>query len=189
MTSLSPSVAARAAKIELLLLDVDGVLTDGAIIYGPDGMELKKFHVRDGAGVRLWNDSGKRTAIISGRSSPAVTRRASELGIDPVIQGCSKKWEGLREVLKVTNLPADRVCAIGDDLADLPVLLHCGLGIAVADACPDLQKEAHLLTESPGGRGAVREVVEMLMRVQGMWDQVVATFKQEHNQERMKDEG
>ncbi len=166
-------------RIELLVLDVDGVLTDGTITYGPDALELKGFHVRDGAGLRFWKDSGRRTAIISGRTSPTVTRRAAELGIDPVIQGSARKVEGLREILKATNLSADRVCAIGDDLPDLPLLRNCGLGFAVADACIEVQQEAHLITTLPGGRGAVREVVEILMQGQGSWEKVLARLRSE----------
>ena len=173
------SLAERIAPIELLVLDVDGVLTDGSIVYGNDHLELKAFHVRDGVGLRFWKDAGKRVALISGRASAAVTRRAAELEIEPVIQGAAKKLIALREILKVANLSPMQVCAIGDDLLDVPVLRQCGLAVAVADACLEAQQEAHLVTKNPGGRGAVRELIEILMQGQGLWSSVVERLREE----------
>src|SRR5688572_27297017 len=122
-----PDVPAdRFARIELLLLDVDGVLTDGRVVYTDAGQEIKAFHVRDGSGLKYWRQSGKRVAILSGRSSPVVTRRAAELGIDLVVQGADDKLLALSRILKETGLAAEQVCAVGDDLPDLPVLRHCG---------------------------------------------------------------
>ena len=115
-------VAARAAQIELLLLDVDGVLTDGSIVYTDAGEELKRFHVRDGSGLKLWHLAGKRSAIVSGRKSAAVDRRAAELGVAPVLQGQSEKLPAFGVVLTETGLRAEQVCAVGDDLPDLPVM-------------------------------------------------------------------
>jgi 3-deoxy-D-manno-octulosonate 8-phosphate phosphatase (KDO 8-P phosphatase) len=170
-----PAVAADAfARIQLLLLDVDGVLTDGRIVYTDAGQEIKAFHVRDGSGLKCWRKSGRRVAILSGRSSPAVTRRAAELGIDPVVQGADEKLPALNRILMETGLRPDQVCAVGDDLPDLPVLSRCGLAVAVADAVPEVKAIAHFVTNEPGGHGAVREVVEWLMRGQGTWDAVVA---------------
>jgi 3-deoxy-D-manno-octulosonate 8-phosphate phosphatase (KDO 8-P phosphatase) len=170
-----PDVAAdRFSRIRLLLLDVDGVLTDGRITYADNGLELKAFHVRDGSGLKFWHRSGGRVAIVSGRSSPAVARRAKELGIDPVVQGADEKLPALRRILRETGMTPDQVCAVGDDLPDLPVLTRCGLAVAVADAAPEVRSVAHLVTPSPGGCGAVREAVEWLMRGQGTWDRVVA---------------
>jgi 3-deoxy-D-manno-octulosonate 8-phosphate phosphatase (KDO 8-P phosphatase) len=166
-----------AARIELLLLDVDGVLTDGSVIYSDSGEELKRFHVRDGAGLKLWRAAGKRAAIISGRSSAAVERRAAELGVAPVLQGRDDKLAALDEILAATGLTADRVCAIGDDLADLPVLGRVGLAIAVADACPEVLATAHRTTITPGGRGAVREAAEWLLKLQGRWDELIAGYR------------
>jgi 3-deoxy-D-manno-octulosonate 8-phosphate phosphatase (KDO 8-P phosphatase) len=166
--------AERFARIRLLLLDVDGVLTDGRITYTDAGQEIKAFHVRDGSGVKFWQRGGGRVAILSGRSSPAVARRAAELGIDPVVQGADEKLPALRRILSETGLRPDQVCAVGDDLPDLPVLTRCGLAAAVADAAPEVRAVAHFVTTAPGGRGAVREVVEWLMRAQGTWDPVVA---------------
>lgn len=170
-------LAARAARIRLLLLDVDGVLTDGSIVYADDGTELKRFHVRDGSGLKFWRLAGNRAALISGRTSAAVARRAAELGIDPVIQGQSEKGPAFAELLARTAVAADEVCAIGDDLPDLPVLLGCGLAVAVADACPEVAAAAHHVTVVPGGRGAVRDAVEWLLRLQGRWAGLVDKYR------------
>lgn len=169
-------LVARAAAIELLLLDVDGVLTDGSVIYADDGTELKRFHVRDGSGLKLWHSAGKRSAIISGRKSAAVERRARELGIHTVLQGRDDKLAAFMEVLASFELPPEKVCAIGDDLPDLPVLLRCGLALTVADACPEVRSEAHFITTAPGGQGAVREAVEWLLKLQGRWAELTTHY-------------
>jgi 3-deoxy-D-manno-octulosonate 8-phosphate phosphatase (KDO 8-P phosphatase) len=166
----------RAEAIELLLLDVDGVLTDGSILYADDGTELKRFHVRDGSGLKLWRAAGKRAAIVSGRQSAAVERRAAELGISPVLQGRDDKLAALAQVLADTGVRPERVCAIGDDLPDLPVFRACGLAVAVADACPELRRAADYVTTAPGGRGAVREAVEWLLKLGGRWDDLTAHY-------------
>lgn len=169
-------LAARAAKIELLLLDVDGVLTDGSVVYTDDGAELKRFHVRDGSGLKLWHNLGKRSAIVSGRRSKAVERRAAELGVAPVLQGRDDKVSALDAVLAATGLQPEQVCAIGDDLPDVPVARRVGLAVAVADACPELRAAAHYVTTVPGGRGAVRDLVEWLLKLRGEWDTVVGRY-------------
>jgi|SRR5262245_1159782 len=174
MADVSPD---RFARIELLLLDVDGVLTDGRIVYSDQGDEIKAFHVRDGSGLKYWRQSGKRVGILSGRTSHAVSRRAAELSIDLVFQGANEKLSALRHILSDTGLVADQVCAIGDDLPDLPVLRHCGLAVAVADAVAELKVAAHYITRSPGGRGAVRDAIEWLMRGQGTWDATVDALR------------
>ncbi len=161
--------SARAAAIELLLLDVDGVLTDGSVIYSDEGSELKRFHVRDGSGLKLWHAAGKRSAIVSGRSSRAVERRARELGIATVLQGRDDKLTALEEILATQGLRPEHVCAVGDDLPDVPLVRTCGIGVAVADACPDLKAVARFVTTAPGGRGAVREVIERLLKLTGQW--------------------
>jgi 3-deoxy-D-manno-octulosonate 8-phosphate phosphatase (KDO 8-P phosphatase) len=166
-------LAVRAAKIELLILDVDGVLTDGSIIYTNERMEIKRFHVRDGSGLKFWHLVGKRSAIISGRTSIAVEHRALELGVSTVIQGCDDKLTAFETVLRDAGFQADQVCAVGDDLPDLSLLRASGLGVAVADACPEVRDSADHITTAPGGRGAVREVIEWLLKHQGMWDGVV----------------
>lgn len=176
-TRTADEIAARAAAVKLLLLDVDGVLTDGGIVYADDGSETKRFHVRDGSGLKLWQAVGNRAAVLSGRSSAAVTRRAAELGIAPVVQGRADKRAALDDVLASTGLTAAEVCAVGDDIPDLPLLRACGLGIAVADACPELRAEADYVTAVPGGHGAVRDAVEWLMKVQGTWAAVVNGYR------------
>ena len=163
----------RFSRIELLVLDVDGVLTDGRVVYTAAGDEVKSFHVRDGSGLKYWRQSGKKVAILSGRSSPAVDRRAAELGIPTIVQGVSEKLPALRHILNELGLRPDQTCAVGDDLPDLPVLRHCGLGVAVADAVPELKAAAAYVTAAAGGHGAVREAVEWLMRGQGTWAAVV----------------
>jgi len=174
---MSDVLVERFTRIRLLLLDVDGVLTDGRVTYTDAGQELKAFHVRDGSGVKFWRRAGGRVAILSGRSSPAVVRRAKELGIDPVVQGTDEKLPALRRILRETGMTPDQVCAVGDDLPDLPVLTRCGLAVAVADAAPEVRAAAHLVTAAAGGHGAVREAVEWLMRGQGTWDRVVADLR------------
>ena len=163
----------RAAKIRLLLLDVDGVLTDGSIAYSDDGSEIKRFHVRDGSGLKFWQENGNRVAILSGRTSVAVERRANELGIDTVLQGRSDKRPAWDELLERTGCRPEEVCSIGDDLADVPILLRSGLAVAVADACGEVCDVAHYVTAKPGGHGAVREAIEWLMGLQGRWADVV----------------
>jgi 3-deoxy-D-manno-octulosonate 8-phosphate phosphatase (KDO 8-P phosphatase) len=161
----------------MLVLDVDGVLTDGGIVYADDGTELKRFHVRDGSGLKIWQHLGKRAAIITGRTSKVVTVRALELGIEPVYQGAPEKMAAYRDLLAAGGLRPEQVCFVGDDVPDLPVLLSCGLAVAVADACPEARAAAHYVTRAGGGRGAVREVVELILRCQGTWQQVVDRFR------------
>ncbi len=175
----SHELAARASRISLLLLDVDGVLTDGSVLYADDGAELKRFHVRDGSGLKFWRDLGNRAAIVSGRASSAVDRRAKELGIGPVLQGRAEKSAALDEVLAALGLRPEQVCAVGDDLPDLPVLKRVGLAVAVADACPEVRAAAHYVTAAPGGRGAVRDAIEWLLKLRGQWDAVVARYANE----------
>jgi 3-deoxy-D-manno-octulosonate 8-phosphate phosphatase (KDO 8-P phosphatase) len=168
-----PGTAARAAKVELLLLDVDGVLTDGRIVYTDAGEEIKCFHVRDGSALKLWHLAGKRSAILSGRKSRAVERRAAELGVTLVLQGMPDKLPALGVILTETGLRAEQVCAVGDDLPDLPVLRRAGLAVAVADACAEVRAVADHVTRAPGGKGAVRDAVEWLLKLQGKWDELV----------------
>jgi 3-deoxy-D-manno-octulosonate 8-phosphate phosphatase (KDO 8-P phosphatase) len=166
----------RVAGIRLLLLDVDGVLTDGSIVYLDNGTELKRFHVRDGSGIKLWRKAGHEAVIVSGRTSAATTRRARELGIERVWQGQENKQSALAEVLAMTGLTADAVCAMGDDLADIPVLRSVGLAVAVADACPEVRALADYVTPVPGGHGAVRCAIEWLLRLQGRWDELTQLY-------------
>lgn len=170
-------IASRAASVTWLVLDVDGVLTDGSVLYSDEPAELKRFHVRDGSGLKFWRDLGNRAAIVSGRSSASVDRRARELGIAPVLQGRSDKAAALAELIEIQGLRAETICAIGDDLPDLAVMNRVGLAIAVADACEEVRQAAHYVTRLPGGRGAVREAIEWLLKLRDQWGGVVAKFR------------
>jgi 3-deoxy-D-manno-octulosonate 8-phosphate phosphatase (KDO 8-P phosphatase) len=154
---------AALARVRLLVLDVDGVLTDGRLFYGPKGEALKAFHVRDGHGIKEVMNAGVTVAIISGRKSAAVARRAAELGIRHVVQGENDKIAALRKLAKARRVELDACCCVGDDTPDVPVLEACGVGIAVADAHPDALAAADLVTQTAGGHGAVREVCDWLL--------------------------
>jgi 3-deoxy-D-manno-octulosonate 8-phosphate phosphatase (KDO 8-P phosphatase) len=169
----------RCAAIEMLLLDVDGVLTEGGIVYADNDVELKVFHVRDGSGLKLWQAAGKRCGLLSGRTARSVEIRAAELHIAPVIQGAADKLAAYRQLLGETGLRPEQVSVIGDDLPDLPLLCHCGLAIAVADACPEVIGHAHYVTRAAGGRGAVREAIELILRCQGHWQKMVERYRNE----------
>ncbi len=167
----------RFRAVQLLVLDVDGVLTDGRITYTADGQEIKSFHVRDGSALTYWQKAGKRVAIISGRTSKAVDLRAAELGITLVRQGATDKRFALRTILAATGVKPEQVCAIGDDLPELALLQSCGLAVAVADACPEIRAAAHYVTRAPGGYGAVREIIEFILHAQGRWDAIVESLR------------
>jgi len=164
------------AKIELLVLDVDGVLTDGRIILTPGGEEIKVFHVRDGSAMKYWKRVGKKLAMISGRGSPAVSRRAEELQVDAVRLNAKVKLEAYEEVLEELGVPQERTAVVGDDLTDLPMLLRCGFSAAVADAAAEVKCRVDYVTRAAGGAGAVREVVEMILKNAGLWDQIMARY-------------
>ena len=171
----------RCAKVRMLVIDVDGVLTDGAIVYGDDGVELKAFHVRDGSGLKLWQQQGFHVAILTGRRSRAVEIRAAELGIRTLVQGAADKLQEFTRLLAEGGLQLEEVCSIGDDLPDLPVLMNSGLAVAVADACPEVKAVAHYITRAAGGRGAVREVIELILGSQGRWQALVEQFKMKND--------
>jgi 3-deoxy-D-manno-octulosonate 8-phosphate phosphatase (KDO 8-P phosphatase) len=170
-------LAGRAGPIELLVLDVDGVLTDGAIVIDDRGVESKHFHVKDGGGIALWRKCGKKVAIVSGRSAACVEVRAAELGIAPVIQGSSDKRGSILGLLQEFGLEPRQVCAMGDDLADLPMLGVSGLSACPSDASSEVVASVHFVSSLPGGRGAVREVVEMILKNQGAWDGLVEGYR------------
>jgi 3-deoxy-D-manno-octulosonate 8-phosphate phosphatase (KDO 8-P phosphatase) len=154
----------RARRIRLLVLDVDGVLTDGRLYFGPEGEALKAFHVRDGAGLVALRRAGVGVAIISGRDSPAVTLRARELGIEHLRQGIHDKGRALEELCAALGLRPEDCACVGDDTPDLPLFERAALAVAVADAHPALRERAHHVTTLPGGNGAVREVCDLLLR-------------------------
>jgi YrbI family 3-deoxy-D-manno-octulosonate 8-phosphate phosphatase len=172
-------VAQRCQTIELILCDVDGVLTDGRVIIDNQGIETKHFHIRDGLGIRLWQRSGGRFGLITGRSSHVVRMRAVELEIDLVRQGVDDKLAVALALLSECDLKPEQVAYIGDDLPDLPVVRHVGLGIAVADACHELKQAAHHVTTAPGGMGAVREAIELILKAQRRWDDLVQSYEKE----------
>lgn len=165
-----------AGRIRLLVLDVDGVLSDGRVLLGPDGQEIKAFHVRDGTGMKYWKRAGNLLAVISGRSSPAVLHRARELGVDVVKQDAKDKLPTYRAVLEELKVGEDQTAVVGDDLPDLPLLAHCALPVAVADAAEEVRAAAAVVTKSPGGAGAVREVVEMILKQAGTWERILAGY-------------
>lgn len=167
---------ARAAKVKLMIFDVDGVLTDGSLHYGADGEALKTFNVHDGLGIKLLQESGVQTAIISARVSPQVVKRAADLGIAFLHQGGHDKLTPFNALLEKTGLTADQVGFIGDDVVDLPILTRVGFAVAVPNGRADVTGRAHHVTEASGGRGAVREVCEFLLRAQGNYDKIMAQF-------------
>lgn len=166
----------RARKTRLLMMDVDGVLTDGRIIQDGHGHELKVFDVKDGHGIVMAHRAKLRTALISGRESETIRRRAEELGIELVFQKIWNKLEVYEKILVDTELTHDEVAYIGDDLIDIPLLRRVGLAVAVADAVDEVKAAAHLITQRPGGQGAVREVIELILRAQGHWDSLLERY-------------
>lgn len=166
-------------NIDLLVLDVDGVLTDGRITYDGRGREIKSFHVRDGAGMKYWKRCGRKLAIITGRGSPAVMQRATELGVDAIRMNAKDKLLALREVLAELGATDDRAAVVGDDLTDLPMLRNCALPMAVADAAEEVRAAARYVTDLPGGGGAVREAIEYILKAAGDWPAVMARYLSE----------
>lgn len=166
----------RLRQIEALILDVDGVLTDGTIVYSDAGQELQRYHVRDGSGLALWRKAGKRTAIITGRGSQALERRAKELAIDPLMMRVADKRQAVGEVVARLGLPGSKIAAVGDDLPDQPVFQAVGVRFAVADACPELKSRADVVLTTAGGRGAVREAIETVLKAQGTWQHWVESY-------------
>ena len=172
----SGPVAARARKIRVLLMDVDGVLTDGHVNLLPlaDGsvVEMKSFHSQDGAGLKLARAAGLRTGVISGRDSPAVARRAREVGMEFVYQGRANKIQAYEEILRAAGVRDEEVAYVGDDLPDLPLLERAGLAVAVANGVPEVRRAVHYVTRRGGGEAGVREVIEYILKAQGKWRRV-----------------
>jgi 3-deoxy-D-manno-octulosonate 8-phosphate phosphatase (KDO 8-P phosphatase) len=171
------SLDTRCRAIRLVVCDVDGVLTDGRIILDNQGIESKQFHVRDGMGIRLWRKAGYSFGLITHRSSHIVKTRAAELGIDILRQGIDDKLAAMRGVLEESRLSMAQVCYVGDDLPDLPVVGAVGLGVAVADACVELRQAAHYVTTTPGGSGAVRETIELILKAQARWEDLIQGYR------------
>jgi 3-deoxy-D-manno-octulosonate 8-phosphate phosphatase (KDO 8-P phosphatase) len=166
-------VLARARVIRLVLLDVDGVLTDGRFLLMADGTDGRFFHTRDGHAIRMGQRAGLQFAILSGRRSRAVTLRAEELDLVDVLQGVSDKGAAFGQLLERLALQENEVCYMGDDVVDLPVLRRAGLAVVPADGTPEAAEAAHWVTSLPGGHGAVRETVELLLKAQGLWQREI----------------
>jgi 3-deoxy-D-manno-octulosonate 8-phosphate phosphatase (KDO 8-P phosphatase) len=162
--------------VKLLLLDADGVLTDGSIIYNDAGSEIKTFNVKDGLGIRMLTESGIPVGIVTGRSSAALRRRCEDLGINLLFEGIRDKAALPDIISEHTGIIAELMAFAGDDLPDLPIMKRVGFSIAVADAHPMVRDLADMVTEARGGRGAVRQVCEAILNAQGLWEKVTARF-------------
>jgi len=175
MDSVADNLA-RAARIKLMIFDVDGVLTDGSLHFGPDGEMMKTFNVHDGLGIKLLQESGVQTAIISARRSAITARRAQDLGFTHVHQGGHDKLTPFRELLALTGLTEEQCGYIGDDVVDVPLLKRVGFAVSVPNGRPEAQALSHLVTQAGGGKGAVREICEFLLRAQDNYERVMAPF-------------
>jgi 3-deoxy-D-manno-octulosonate 8-phosphate phosphatase (KDO 8-P phosphatase) len=167
---------ARAARVRLMVFDVDGILTDGSLHFGPEGEVIKTFNVLDGHGIKLLQQSGVATAIISARQSPIVARRAADLGIQHVHQGIHDKRSAFEQLLAHTNLAPDACGFVGDDVIDLPVLLRAGFAASVANGHPEVRSRVHYVTHASGGRGAAREICDFILRAQGNYAAALAPY-------------
>jgi len=176
MAEQSPDALERARRVRLMVFDVDGVLTDGRLWYGPRGEELKVFHSLDGHGVKLLLQAGIAAGILSGRSSAAVALRAAELGVAHVLQGIEHKRPAFAALLARLGLEPREAGYMGDDLPDLPVLAHCGFACAPREACAEVLRGAHYVASAPAGGGAAREVCDFLLRSQGRMQSVLARY-------------
>ena len=166
----------KAKQIELIIFDIDGVLTDGSLFIGDDGQEYKAFNSKDGHGLRMLMDGGVDVAIITGRQSEVVKHRAKDLGITRIYQGKREKLPAFLELLEATKLTADQVAYVGDDVVDLPVMSKVGLAICVQDSHDFVKKHAHWITNAAGGRGAGREVCEMILEAKGKLNSMLQSY-------------
>jgi len=173
-----PELLERMSAIRILLSDVDGILTNGRLIYGSGQIETKEFHVRDGMAVKLWRNCGYPFGLITARESEGVKRRAEELAVDYIVQKEPKKLYAIEKIISDLKLSLDQVCYIGDDLHDLAAIQAVGLGATVADAAAEVLAAADIHTKSVGGAGAIRELVETLLKTQNKWDAAVRPFYQ-----------
>ena len=169
-------VQLRASKIKLFLMDCDGVLTDARIWIQENGEDQKSFHTRDGLGLELLHRAGLKSGVISGRVSNALSLRAENLGMSYVRQGCEDKQQAFAEIVVDAGLTNEEVAFAGDDLNDIPLMRQSGLALAVADAAVETRKHAHYVTEARGGHGAVREMIEFILKSQDRWDELVREY-------------
>jgi len=166
----------KLANIELLLLDVDGVLTDGNITYSDSGEQIKSFNSRDGLGMRLLMDAGIRVGIITGRKSKALEYRCENLGITLLFDGIRDKSKALDKITSQTGIPAKKIAFVGDDLIDLPVMKRVGVSFCVSDASQDVKNHSDIITNKKGGHGAVREICESILKAKGLWDIILNKY-------------
>ena len=174
---MTKQIKANLADIQMLILDVDGVLTDGTIIINGDGSESKFFSAIDGHGIRMWRRAGLKVAFVSGRFSQPAKYRAEQLEVDYCLQDCHNKLGALEKLLEQSGLSADRVAYIGDDLPDLPVIRYVGFGAAVANAVDEVKQYADFITTHRGGSGAVREVIEHILKSTGRWQELMKRYE------------
>ena len=171
----------RAEKVRIVLMDVDGVLTDSRIIFLGDGGETKLFDAQDGVGIRLAQRGGLVTGFVSGRTADVVVRRAEELGVAEVHQGAKVKLPVYESIKKKYGAKDEEVCFIGDDVVDIPIMLRVGLAAAVGNACRDVIDISHFVSRRSGGRGAVREILEFILKAQGKWDDLLSRYFEKTN--------
>lgn len=176
METANKGLIEKIKPLKLMIFDVDGVLTDGRIIYNDEGQETKFFDVRDGHGIKLLMRSGINVAIITARESKVVTHRAANLGIELVYQGRKRKIEAFEELLEKTSLKPFETAYMGDDIIDIPVLKKAGFSAAVSDAVKEVRDIADYVTERPGGRGAAREITEVILKGQGKWEDILQYY-------------
>ncbi len=176
MTELTNDLRDKFQQIKLLLLDVDGVLTDGKLYFSNDGNELKSFNTLDGHGIKLLQKSGVKVGIITGRKSQLVQKRAADLGIEILVQGREDKFTALKEILDTHNVDMENIAFIGDDYPDLTVMTKVGIGITVANALPAMVEHSDWQTRRKGGEGAVREICDLIMTIQGTFDAGLAPY-------------
>ncbi len=172
----APEITKRIQPLKMMIFDVDGVMTDGRVIYHDDGSEIKAFDVQDGHGIKLLQRAGFEVALITGRHCAAVEHRAKGLGIRRVFQGIHVKVEAYEQILSETGLAHEQVGYMGDDLIDIPVMRRVGFAVAVPNSSPHVLPHAHYVTRASGGHGACREVCELLLMVQGLWDTVTQRY-------------
>ncbi len=176
-TKISAAVRKRAARIKVMLMDVDGTITDGsvALLSQPDGsaLEIKTFDAHDGQGISLGRTAGLRMGVITGRESPALRRRMNELNVEFVYEKQAHKIAAYEEIVKKTGVREEEVAFLGDDLPDLSVMRRVGLAVAVGNAAPEVKHLAHYTTVRNGGKGAARELVELILRSKGIWDEMI----------------
>ena len=178
MNEYPEELLARARRVKLLLLDVDGVLTDGRVILGPDGMELKAFNSQDGFGLKRLGENGVACGVITGRGSEALKRRAKELGFRHLVENTEDKLPAFEEILRKENLAPEECAYMGDDWPDLPLLRRVGLALAPANAAPEVKRRAHFVTERAGGAGAAREACELILTARGLYESLLAKYDQ-----------